>query len=408
MTPTLKPKLRRSITGQLDPHDADFVWLFDSHRFSQQAVRLHRNAITILEQFNGEASLQDVQVNFAQAGFGFIPADVLNSIVAALDEALFLEGDRYQQQLARFMERPIRPAACLGTYPSEPDRIEQLVDSLFTAAGGAGLPDSTIGSDGSLRGALIPHIDYRRGNISYGWGFKEVIEKSPASLFVMIGTSHYSQQRYILTRKDFATPWGVAPTDQPFVERLALEYGQACFADEPAHFPEHSLELHLVILQLLLRRRERAFRIVPLLVGPFHDAIESGKEPETFDDIQRMIHALRSAEEECGEEVCYLVSGDLAHIGPKFGENDPVTGSQLDQSRQRDQLLLQAVAEGDRAGFHSLLHEEADSRRICGFPPLYTFLAAAEPSRGRVLHYQQYSHPQGFESVSFASIGFYR
>ena len=37
-----------------------------------------------------------------------------------------------------------------------------------------------------------------------------------------------------------------------------------------------------------------------------------------------------------------------------------------------------------------------------------TLLEAIRPSHGRVLNYDRYVHPQGYESVSFASVGFYR
>ena len=56
-----------------------------------------------------------------------------------------------------------------------------------------------------------------------------------------------------------------------------------------------------------------------------------------------MVAALRNAEAAAGEPVCYLISGDLAHIGPKFGDPDPVTEPWLAAS--------QAAGRGDpRAG----------------------------------------------------------
>ena len=39
--------------------------------------------------------------------------------------------------------------------------------------------------------------------------------------------------------------------------------------------------------------------------------------------------------------------------------------------------------------------------------PMWLTLAAARPTTGRVLHYQQFVHPEGFESVSFAAAAFY-
>ena len=52
--------------------------------------------------------------------------------------------------------------------------------------------------------------------------------------------------------------------------------------------------------------------------------------------------------------------------------------------------------------------QEGDCRRICGLPPTYTVLEAVRPGRGKMLHYDQYVHPQGYESVSFASVAFYK
>jgi hypothetical protein len=59
-------------------------------------------------------------------------------------------------------------------------------------------------------------------------------------------------------------------------------------------------------------------------------------------------------------------------------------------------------------GYYRVIAGEQDSRRICGLPPTYTLLEAIRPASGKVLHYGQYVHPRGFESVSFASMAFYR
>ncbi len=66
------------------------------------------------------------------------------------------------------------------------------------------------------------------------------------------------------------------------------------------------------------------------------------------------------------------------------------------------------AAPPDAAAYFRIIAEEGDARRICGLPPTYTVLEALHPSRGDVLHYDQYIHPNGFESVSFASVVFYK
>src|SRR5262249_15897678 len=152
-----------------------------------------------------------------------------------------------------------------------PDGLRRQLRRLFTAENGPGLPREPQ-PDGRLRAALVPHIDYQRGGVSFAWGFKELFERTDASLFVIIGTSHYSPHRFTLTRKNFKTPLGVVPTDQQYIDRLVKHYGNGLFDDELCHLPEHSIELEVVFLQYLYEQR-RDIRIVPLVVGSFADCV---------------------------------------------------------------------------------------------------------------------------------------
>jgi AmmeMemoRadiSam system protein B len=223
---------------------------------------------------------------------------------------------------------------------------------------------------------------------------------------VIVATSHYSPCRFTLTRMNFETPLGTVQTDQAYIDRLVAHYGDGLFDDPLAHLPEHSVELEVLLLQYLFEGH-RDIRIVPLLVGSFQDRVLFQSDPTEADDIGRMVAALRRAEAEAGEPVCYLISGDLAHIGPKFGDPLPVSESQLTASRAGDELILNRLNAADPAGYFRVIAEEGDARRICGFPPTWLTLAAARPRTGRVLHYNRSVHPTGHESVSFAAAAFY-
>ena len=98
----------------------------------------------------------------------------------------------------------------------------------------------------------------------------------------------------------------------------------------------------------------------------------------------------------------------MAHIGPKFGDDEPLTKPVLAHSRAQDQALVWAAEAVDMSDYFRTLVEEKDQRRICGFPPTWTLLEALRPKQGRLLHYDQYVEPRGQESVSFASMAFYR
>ena len=57
---------------------------------------------------------------------------------------------------------------------------------LFDQDGASGHPREQR-EDGKVRAVLLPHIDFARGGISYTHALKELVESTPAKLFVIIG-----------------------------------------------------------------------------------------------------------------------------------------------------------------------------------------------------------------------------
>jgi MEMO1 family protein len=378
------------------------LWLYDPRRIAGPPIPISALELEAVNLFNGQLTVAEIhaalRVRFGDAAPS---ADALAGFAGRLDRELYLDGFAFRDYLAGTVRRP----SCVGCYPLEPAAIHARMRRLFTGPGGPGLPDSTRPRGARLRAIIAPHMDYDRGNITYGHAFKELVEGTDARLFFIVGTSHYSAARFSLSRMNFVTPLGMVETDRASVDRIAAAYGPTVFEDPLAHLPEHSIELEVVVLQHLLG--DRPFRIVPLLVGSFGDCVASRSRPDGVESIARMIDALRAAEAAAGEPVCYVISGDLAHIGPKFDDPQPVREPALSESRRRDEAILDRLTSADPHGYFDAIAEEGDARRICGLPPTYLTLAAARPNSGKVLHYQQYVHPQGHESVSFAAAAFY-
>jgi MEMO1 family protein len=389
-----RPKLRGLLAATPNEGARQYV-IWDQLRLTDAEVVITDLELECLKQFDGERTFRDVQMAVMQVVGGIlIPIDLIERLAQRMHRAEFLDG-------------PVRKAACVRSYQAEPAALRRQLDRLFTAPGGAGqLGEPRL--DNSLRAALIPHIDYARGGHTYTWAFKEIYERTDATLFVIIGTSHYSRHRFTLTRKHFETPLGIAPTDQDYIDRLVAHYGPGLFDDEfNAHMPEHSIELEVVFLQYLFAGN-RAFRIVPLVVGSFHDAVAGNRLPHEQGDIGRMVDALRAVERETPERICYIISGDLAHIGPQFGDADKLSDGFLQRSREQDKAILQEAEKADPAGFFRVIAREQDSRRICGLPPAYLTLQALTPGRGKLLDYCQHVQPDRELSVSFASMTFYQ
>ncbi|MBA4062653.1 MAG: AmmeMemoRadiSam system protein B [Isosphaera sp.] len=394
-----RPKLRPGLAA--DAHgDHDFV-LYDPRRVGQPVV-LSPAALALAERFDGQSTAAEICAALAIDLPGVrVSPDAVAGLAAALDDAGLLDSPRLR---ARFTG-PVREPTCVGSYAADPDELRAQLTRLFTADGGPGLPGEPRPGE-NLRAVLAPHMDYGRGGVTYGHAFKELVENSPATVFVIVGTSHYSPARFTLSRQHFATPLGVAETDTAYVDRVAAGYGDGAFGDPLAHVPEHSIELEVVLLQFLLGGR-RPFRIVPLLTGSIEDRVREKADPAAAPDLARMVDALRAAEAACPDPVCYLISGDLAHIGPKFGHKRRAAGARLAESREKDRAVLKTLEAADPGGFFEAVAAERDRRNICGLSPAWLTLAVTRPRVGRVLHYQQFADPRGRESVSFAAAAFY-
>ncbi len=389
-----RPLLRECLGLAPNGTDRQYV-VWDRLRLTNNAVIVTDVELECLKLFDGRRNLHD------------IPRDLMPVVGGFLVPVESIEGLARRMDRAGFLDSPVRKPIWVQHYQADPVLLRRQIDRLFTGPGGSGLPGEPR-PDGSLRAALVPHIDYARGGATYTWGFKELYERTDASLFVIIGTSHRSPKRFTLTRKHFETPFGIAPTDRGYIDRLVAHYGPGLFDDEiNAHLPEHSIELEVVFLQYLYAGK-RPFRIVPLVVGSFQDTVADRRPPHERRDIGRMVAALRATERDTPEPICYVISGDLAHIGPEFEDPDRLSDAFLKHSREQDEAILRATEKADPAGYFGVIAAENNERRICGLPPTYLTLQALAPGRGKVLAYDQYVQPDRNLSVSFASVTFYQ
>jgi hypothetical protein len=265
-----------------------------------------------------------------------------------------------------------------------------------------------------LRGILSPHIDFRRGGPAFAWAYRRLAEESDADLFVIFGTAHqWIRNLFSVSKKHFDTPLGVVQTDKKFVgllgQKLAAQPGGKelnLFADELAHRPEHSIEFQVIFLQHLLGEH-REFKVVPILVGSFHEYIRQGRQPAETPQVRAFTAALQACVAEYPGKVCYISSGDLAHIGQRFGDEKRLTPAVLERQKKFDQKLLETAGRADGAEFFRQVAEEEDRSRICGLSPTYAMLEAMKPKRGEVLTYGQAVEPDGTSCVSFGSVAFY-
>ena len=154
-----------------------------------------------------------------------------------------------------------RPCCGCAEYRSAPFRVPALAGAAYPANEKALWSCCRIISKRQMawsRGHRLVAADrpaqptYRllRGGDVYAQVWKRATQAArEAELVIMLGTDHYGSDLFSLTRQNYATPFGVLPTDTAIVDRLATVIGEdAAYAGELRHRGEHSLELVAVWL----------------------------------------------------------------------------------------------------------------------------------------------------------------
>jgi len=405
------PKLREVNIFPVQNSGQSLLCLQDPQNVSEKALFLSPPLYFIVSLFDGRHSILDIQAEYMRKFGEFLYTEKLHEIITQLDEAFYLEGERFQDALVQkeehFRKSSIREALFAGkSYESDPDGLRAQLKGYFDGANGPGSPGEKRGRN-RLKGVIAPHIDFQRGGFCYAFAHREIEENDSSPCFIILGIAHAPMKSFFcLTRKDFVTPLGALSVDQELVDAIQSHCPEDLFKDEGVQRSEHSIEFQSVFLRYLYPE-PFPLKIVPILSGSFHEAIEKGISPMELKPIRQFVEALQKAISSLGREVCYIASADLAHVGLQFGDREGMSEYGLRILSQQDQEMLEYAEKMDGEGFFSLIAAERDRRRICGLPAIYSMLKLLEAKEGKLLKYGQAFTPETQSAVSFASLAFY-
>ncbi len=229
------------------------------------------------------------------------------------------------------MGRVREPAVAGRFYPGAPEELEAAVVDYLAAAQAP--PDAP-----PPKAVIAPHAGYVYSGAVAASAYARLARRRDAvTRVVLLGPAHRVPVAGLAApaTEAFATPLGVVPLDREALAR-ALELPQVVELDA-AHAFEHSLEVHLPFLQMLLG----AFDLVPLLVG---DAA-----PKAVAEVLELLWG--------GPETLIVVSTDLSHY------------EAYATARRMDAATTQAIEALDPAAI--------GSEQACGRIPLQGLLLAA-------------------------------
>jgi MEMO1 family protein len=403
--PDALPRLRFNLDFMPSPDPArPGLYIRDPYHYSDATLLVPPPLVQTLECFDGRQSTLDLRSELVRITGDIEVGELEKHLFDSLDEAGFLENDRYRQlksqRESEFALRATRSPNFAGAaYPASEPKLSELL------TGRIGGPR---GHSGTLAIAA-PHASPDGGWATYRAAYQALpsVEEAADKTFVVLGTSHYgAPERFGLTRKNFVTPLGEAQTNVRLVDELETAADGAVSMEDYCHAVEHSIEFQIVFLQHLYGPR---VRVLPILCGPFVQSIYQGGLPEQNEQVARFHDALANIAAREGERLFWVLGVDMAHIGRRY--NDPIRATanigEMIAIEQRDRERIGRIEAGDLSGYWSLVQEGHDDLKWCGSAPFYTFMKAMPGLKGELLDYHQWQiDPHSV--VSFGAIAFGR
>ncbi len=378
------------------------LFIRDPYHYSDATLLVPPQLVQVLECFDGQQSELDLRSELVRLTGEIQVGDLEKHLFDSLNEAGFLENDRYREMKAarekEFAEEGTREAIFAGSaYPEDSRDLAQLLRSKIGEQRGAA---ATVG-------IASPHASPDGGWKTYRAAYQALPPRHEGKelTFVILGTSHYgAPDRFGLTRKNYITPFGEALTTTALVDELEAAAPEAIRMEDYCHAVEHSIEFQVVFLQYLYGP---GVKVLPILCGPFVKSVYEGGMPDENPAVARFLDGLGNLSAREGKGLFWILGIDMAHMGQRYGDPIRATANvgEMLAVEQRDKARIEEISAGNLAGYWSMIQENHDDLKWCGSSPLYTFMRSNPGLQGHLLDYDQWQiDPQSV--VSFGAIQF--
>lgn len=407
------PKLRKDLDIRPIKHeDKDLVLLNDRKAIAKYPIVVTPEMFSILYFLEENITENTFRKVFRQE-FKIENADNILEQIKELDDMGFLESEKLQDLLkqdeSQYLMSISRPMITAGTsYPDDKDEFLLFMDKLFKKK----ISDQ---NDKNSKGIIAPHLDLSLEDYShriYAAAY-DAISQLDAETFIIFGTSHFAfSSYYMFSEKHYETPMGNMEIDLDLLKAI-FELSTNSFGDdylklikvrqidEQAHRWEHSIEYSAVILSYLFRNKK--IKILPILVGSFHEFLISKEQPAEDELISRFLEIISEVVENSGKKVCWISSVDFSHIGLKFGDEFDAL-DKLEECEHEDNITISTITNLNHQAFFQKAILDQDKWRICGLSPVYSQIVAMKPHKADLLDYNQWYEKDTKSAVTIAAI----
>ena len=295
-----------------------------------------------------------------------------------------------------------------------PKKLRETFDKWIDAA----LKDADDPAFSTLPKAVVaPHIDYGRGWINYAHVYGRLRTVDRPDRILLLGTNHFGFSTGVCgCDKGFESPLGTTPVDTQFVESLKRHLGDddaaKLFAHRYDHEREHSVELHVPWIQHCLGPTDDSESHVPMFAALVHDpVVNSG---ESYDGeglaLEPFVAALKATLDELGGTTLIVASADLSHVGPAFGDQQPLAGDSEEATSARERVahhdkeMLDTYTGKKYDELIASMSWQQNPTRWCSLGNMVTAARVIDAEDIAILNYAAAMDQQGMSLVSHAAL----
>ena len=428
-----RPKLRAvrgfPVQGQgPDGQQLQLLGLADARQISDKVVFTMPAARMLFPLMDGSRDLDQI---IQEVGRG-LNREMLESIVAQLDDAALIEGPSFDKLWAQIKSDfdaaanlpPASSAAfadLLVTQAAGTDKVDESVKAeqgpsrvrdVFNQWMSKALEKAEKPSFDQLpRAIIVPHIDYPRGWVNYANVYGRLRVCDRPDRVIVLGTNHFGQGTGVVgCDKGFTTPLGSCNVDTDVANALRFALGDKFFANRFDHEREHSIELQMMWIQHIFGADENGN--FPKVFGALvHDPAAANGESYDGNGIalEPFVKALKDCVGSLPGRTLIVASADLSHAGQSFGDQGTLAGEtpEADAARkkifQHDMGMLELVRLNKPGELVAAMAWQQNPTRWCSTGNIVATLLTVEPTKVEMLNYAASIDPQGTAMVSSAS-----
>jgi AmmeMemoRadiSam system protein B len=249
-----------------------------------------------------------------------------------------------------------------------------------------------------VTGLLSPRLDHNVMWPVYAAVY-HAARTAGADRILLLGNNHYGiGDGVVLTRVGVQSPLGRLEADTAVVDALVDQLGDRAIVDELDHLADHGIEMQAPWITVALGNIPVVGALLPDPLQPPIDDDETARvTPERFMDVARNV--LNDAP----GKTLVIATGDLSHVGPRFGEPRPVDEARQTDVEQHDREFIGTMMTGDLEAIDDAVKWHQNPTRWSCLGAVRAMIGIVQPSDMELIDYrQQRTDEQGSAMITAA------